>query len=42
MPRRLLRDGRIIVDDWSYAAEVDGNPAGAVILSVAEWQSERE
>ena len=42
MPRRLLRDGRIIVDDWSYAAEVAGNPAGAVILSVGEWQSERE
>jgi uncharacterized protein (DUF934 family) len=41
MPRRLLRDGQIIVDDWSYATEVAGNPAGAVILSVAEWQGER-
>jgi len=27
MPRRLLRDGRIIADDWSYLAEVGENPA---------------
>ena len=27
MPRRLLRDARIVDDDWSYLAEADGNPA---------------
>jgi len=40
MPRRLLRDGRIVDDDWSYLAEsADG--AAALILTVAEWQTER-
>ena len=46
MPRRLLRDGRIVEDDWSYAAEVLGGAAAssgaaAVILPFAQWQSER-
>jgi uncharacterized protein (DUF934 family) len=40
MPRRLLRDGRIVADEWRYAAEADvGAP---LILNLAEWQSERE
>jgi uncharacterized protein (DUF934 family) len=40
MPRRLLRDGRIVEDEWSYLAEsADG--AEALILSLAEWQSGR-
>jgi uncharacterized protein (DUF934 family) len=40
MPRRLLRDGRIVEDEWSYLAEsADG--AAALILTFAEWQSER-
>ena len=40
MPRRLLRDGRIVQDEWSYLAEsADG--AAALILTFAEWQSER-
>jgi uncharacterized protein (DUF934 family) len=41
MPRRLLRDGRVVEDDWSYAAEAAAD-ATAVILSLAEWQNERE
>jgi uncharacterized protein (DUF934 family) len=41
MPRRLLRDGRIVDDDWSYTAEAAGG-AAAVILSLPEWQSERD
>ena len=40
MPRRLLRDGRIVEDDWSYLAEAAGESA-ALILTFAEWQSER-
>ena len=42
MPRRLLRDARIVDDDWSYLAEADGNPAAALILSLAEWQTGRD
>jgi uncharacterized protein (DUF934 family) len=42
MPRRLLRDGRIVVDDWSYAAEAPGNTAAPLILSFAQWQAERD
>jgi uncharacterized protein (DUF934 family) len=42
MPRRLLRDGRIVEDEWSYLAEAAGNPAAALILTLAEWQSERD
>jgi len=51
MPRRLLRDGRIVVDDWLYAAEAGspvapeaaspGPPAG-LIVTFDQWQSERE
>jgi uncharacterized protein (DUF934 family) len=41
MPRRLLRDGRIVDDDWSYVAEAQGNADAALILTLAEWQNER-
>ncbi len=42
MPRRLLRDGRVADDDWSYAAEAEGSPAAALILTLEQWQNERE
>jgi uncharacterized protein (DUF934 family) len=42
MPRRLLRDGRIVGDDWSYLAEAEGNPTAALILTLAQWQAERD
>ena len=42
MPRRLLRDGRIVVDDWSYLAEAQGNAAAPLILTLAEWQKDRD
>src|ERR1700735_1876072 len=42
MPRRLLRDGRIVDDDWSYLAEAEGNPAAALILTLAQWQADRD
>ena len=42
MPRRLLRNGRVVDDDWSYAAEAEGNAAAALILSLAEWQTRRD
>jgi uncharacterized protein (DUF934 family) len=42
MPRRLLRNGRIIEDDWSYVAEAEGNATAALILTLAEWQNGRD
>jgi uncharacterized protein (DUF934 family) len=42
MPRRLLRDGRIVDDDWLYPAEAEGNPAAPLILSLAQWQNDRD
>jgi len=41
MPRRLLRDGRIVEDDWSYRAEAGDGAESALILTFAEWQSDR-
>jgi uncharacterized protein (DUF934 family) len=41
MPRRLLLDGRIVEDEWSYLAESEGRVAAALILTFAEWQSDR-
>jgi uncharacterized protein (DUF934 family) len=42
MPRRLLRDGLIVDDDWSYLAEAEGDEAAPLILTVAEWQNDRD
>ena len=42
MPRRLLRDGQIVDDDWSYAAEAGSNADAALILPFAEWRNDRE
>ncbi len=42
MPRRLLRDVRIVDDDWLYLAEAEGNAAAPLILSLAEWQTDRD
>jgi len=41
MPRRLLRDGRIVDDDWLYLAEAEDNPAAPLILTLGEWQNDR-
>jgi uncharacterized protein (DUF934 family) len=41
MPRRLLRDGRIVEDEWSYRAEAEGSAQSPLILTFAEWQSDR-
>jgi uncharacterized protein (DUF934 family) len=42
MPRRLLRDGLIVEDDWLYAAEAGGSAAAALILTFSQWQNERD
>ncbi len=49
MPRRLLRDGKGVDDDWRYAAEFGdageighaGN-AGSIIFTFESWMSQRE
>lgn len=41
MPRRLLRDRRIVLDDWLYAAEAADQPAAAVILTLPQWRQEQ-
>jgi uncharacterized protein (DUF934 family) len=40
MPRRLLRDRRIVIDEWRYVAEAADEPAAPVIVSLAQWQLE--
>jgi uncharacterized protein (DUF934 family) len=42
MPRRLLRDGRIVLDDWHTTSDGDVPDNGALILTFAEWQADRE
>jgi uncharacterized protein (DUF934 family) len=42
MPRRLLRDGHIVDDDWSYLAQAEGNTATALILTFDQWQEDRD
>jgi uncharacterized protein (DUF934 family) len=41
MPRRLLRDGRIVDDEWSYIGEAADSAPAALILSFTQWQNER-
>jgi uncharacterized protein (DUF934 family) len=40
MPRRLLRNAEIVVDEWRYVAEAAADAAAPLILSLAQWQLE--
>jgi uncharacterized protein (DUF934 family) len=42
MPRRLLRDGLIVDDEWSYAAEAADEAAVPLIVTFDQWRSERD
>jgi uncharacterized protein (DUF934 family) len=43
MPLRLLRDRVIVDDDWSYAAQAEGGaPSAALILTLPQWQNDRD
>jgi uncharacterized protein (DUF934 family) len=45
MPRQLLRDRQIVLDDWRYAAEaaeLAPTEWPAVILSFDQWRAERD
>jgi uncharacterized protein (DUF934 family) len=40
MPRRLLRDGRIVIDEWRYVAEAADDAAAPIIVTLSQWQLE--
>jgi uncharacterized protein (DUF934 family) len=40
MPRRLLRNAEIVVDEWRYIAEAAGHAAAPLIVTLAQWQLE--
>ena len=42
MPRRLLRDGQIVVDEWRHPGEDAGSHDAPVILPFDRWLAERE
>ena len=40
MPRRLLRDRRIVEDEWQYFSEAAGSSDAALIVTFDQWQSD--
>jgi uncharacterized protein (DUF934 family) len=40
MPRRLLRDRQIVVDEWRYVAESAGDSSAPLIVTFDQWQME--
>jgi len=42
MPRRLLRDGEVVADDWLYADEAEDSGDAGLILTLDAWLSDRE
>jgi uncharacterized protein (DUF934 family) len=42
MPRRLLRDGEVVVDDWRTLDEAPAADDAALILTFDQWLSERD
>jgi uncharacterized protein (DUF934 family) len=40
MPRRLLRDAKIVVDEWRYVAEAAADAAAPLIVTLTQWQLE--
>jgi uncharacterized protein (DUF934 family) len=40
MPRRLLRDRRIVIDEWRYVAEAAVDASAPLIVTLAQWQRE--
>jgi uncharacterized protein (DUF934 family) len=40
MPRRLLRDRQIVIDEWLYVAEAAGDTSAPLIVTFDQWQME--
>jgi uncharacterized protein (DUF934 family) len=44
MPRQLLRDGRVVNDDWTYlddAGDAAGSAVGGLILTLEQWLADK-
>lgn len=42
MPRQLLRDGEVVVDDFTYLTETDATATADVIVTLDQWLADRE
>jgi len=42
MPRRLLRDRQIVEDEWLYSTQAADNALAPLIVTVDEWQHDRD
>jgi len=40
MPRRLLRNGEIVIDEWRYIAEASADATAPLIVTLSQWQME--
>ncbi len=40
MPRRLLRNAKIVLDEWRYVAEAAADAAAPLIVTLTQWQLE--
>ena len=40
MPRRLLRNAEVVIDEWRYVAEAAADAAAPLILTLTQWQLE--
>jgi uncharacterized protein (DUF934 family) len=40
MPRRLLRDRQIVIDEWLYVAEAASDAAAPLIVTFDQWRME--
>ena len=40
MPRRLLRNAEIVLDEWRYVAEAASDAAAPLIVTLTQWQLE--
>jgi uncharacterized protein (DUF934 family) len=40
MPRRLLRDRRIVIDEWLYVAEAAADASAPLIVTFDQWKME--
>jgi len=40
MPRRLLRDRRIVVDEWRYVAEAAADASAPLIVTFDQWRAD--
>jgi uncharacterized protein (DUF934 family) len=42
MPRRLLRDGKLVADDWHTLDDSEADTDAALILTFGQWQADRD